>query len=590
MIHTLKPPPGWIAGLAFRPDGAQLASVGQDGHVRIWNISPNIEAETASASPSRILQGHAGGALGVAFSPDGQQLASAGKDRTVRVWDLASSPPRMVQVLRGHGQEVCCIAFDPTGHRIASGGADRKVRVWDLASGRQRLEFHAASSRVNAVAFSSDGTRIATGSLDRPVNVWEAKTGRLITGFPGHGVAVVHVAFSPDGTKLCSAGQDATFKLWDLADEPATHRLRLTSRAGVRWVGGIAFRPTDDADLAVAGTEHTVAIWDAAARYLKRTLAASAPVVIALAYNRDGTRLATASAGPGRSAQIWDLATARAPVVLGDEREGVASIAFSPDGKSLATGGGNPPEVLQVPAGKVVPPESDGRTIRICDAASGKEARALVGHVGSIHALAFSPDGTLLASAGADRLVRIWDMTSAEPHLVLQGHTQAVFGLAFGPDGKCLASAGADRVIRCWEVATGRQLHALEGHTNWVMGVAFSPDGAPRLGRRRSNREDLGPGPRPCGADLARARRPRSRGRIQPRWLAARGGRGRWAGADLGNRDQHATVIVDQLGDLRAGSMGRTAASSRTTLGPFASSLATGSIGGWLRRACCFSK
>ena len=132
-----------------------------------------------------------------------------------------------------------------------------------------------------------------------------------------------------------------------------------------------------------------------------------------------------------------------------------------------------------------------------------------------------APMEPTLASAGADRVVRIWDVATGELRATLHGHSAAVFGLAFSPDGKLLASASADRTIRCWDLATGRQLQVLEGHTNWVMGVAFSPDGAaPGLRRRRSDREGLGDGPRPCSLDVARPARPRPRGRLQPRRVA----------------------------------------------------------------------
>jgi eukaryotic-like serine/threonine-protein kinase len=477
LTHVFSSRSGWVAGLAFHPDGTRLAAVGEDGNVRIWDISTQRAGETPSASPLQVLHGHVGTALGVAFSSDGTKLASAGTDSTVRVWDLSSNPPRLARLFQRHDKEVCCVAFDHNGKLIASGGADRRVRVWDVATGEERLEFHAAASRVNAVAFSPDGKTIATGSLDRGVDVWDAATGGRVVAFPGHRAPVILVAFDPDGTTLCSAGQDATLKLWDLSSEPGTSPFRLASRDGVRWVGGVSFRPSDD-ELAAAGTLHTLARWDAVTRRPRRTLEVSPDVVIALAYNRDGTRLAAVVAGVIRSVQIWDLTTEHDPVVITDWREGLASVTFSPDGKLLATGGGNPPEIIQVPAGKSVPPESDARTIRLWDPATGKEVRALRGHVGSIYALAFSPDGTTLATAGADRDVRIWDVATGEPRVTLHGHSAAVFGLAFSPDGKLLASASADRTIRCWDLDTDRQCHVLEGHTNWVMGVAFSPDGA----------------------------------------------------------------------------------------------------------------
>ncbi|MBD2415699.1 WD40 repeat domain-containing protein, partial [Nostoc calcicola FACHB-3891] len=90
---------------------------------------------------------------------------------------------------------------------------------------------------------------------------------------------------------------------------------------------------------------------------------------------------------------------------------------------------------------------------------------------------AFSPDGKTIASAGADNTVKLWNAATGKEIITLNGHSNWVYSVAFSPDGKTIASAGADNTVKLWNAATGKEIITLNGHSNYVYSIAFSPDG-----------------------------------------------------------------------------------------------------------------
>ena len=143
--------------------------------------------------------------------------------------------------------------------------------------------------------------------------------------------------------------------------------------------------------------------------------------------------------------------------VLFGHRDQVLAVAISPDGSWLVTAG------------------SDG-TARIWDATTGHERATLTGHGGSVSAVAISPDGSWLVTAGSDGTARIWDATTGHERATLTGHGGSVSAVAISPDGSWLVTAGSDGTARIWDVVSGRERATLTGH-GLISGVAIAPDG-----------------------------------------------------------------------------------------------------------------
>src|SRR5262249_24528110 len=107
--------------------------------------------------------------------------------------------------------------------------------------------------------------------------------------------------------------------------------------------------------------------------------------------------------------------------------------------------------------------------------ASGALLLTLTGHTNVVYSVAWSPGGSLLASAG-DQTTRLWATTSRNARATLTGHTGYVRSVAWSPDGRHVASASRDQTVRLWDTTSGKPLATLIGQTDWVQAVAWSPD------------------------------------------------------------------------------------------------------------------
>jgi WD40 repeat protein len=274
------------------------------------------------------------------------------------------------------------------------------------------------------------------------------------------------VAYSPDG-KALAAAHGWWVTLWD--------RERRTIRAifePAHWCTDVAFSPNGRL-LAVMGHDKDLDILSVARGKKVATLTGHSGQVHAVAFRADGKALASASAD--RTLKLWDLAGGKELTTFRGHTGEVFSVAFSLDGSRLASAGMD-------------------RTVKLWDPTSAR-CLATVEHGCVPHAVAFSPDGRLLASAsgvwdGVNQHssvgeVRLWHVSTGKPYATLRTRATGcwVNALAFSPDGRTLATAAHGSApedpgeLLLVEVASGKVRAVLTGHPGRVASVAFSPDG-----------------------------------------------------------------------------------------------------------------
>jgi WD40 repeat protein len=158
--------------------------------------------------------------------------------------------------------------------------------------------------------------------------------------------------------------------------------------------------------------------------------------------------------------KVWDAKTGKEAVVFDQQIGLVDFLAYSPDGTRIASSS-----------------IGEDNSVAVWDVRTGKDVRFVRGYPTHVHRVCFSPDGRLLVTGSTDGIVRFWDATTLEKVRTIEAHPAPVYDLAFSVDGSRLGSAGVDGTVCVWETATGSRLLTLRGHTGAAMGVAFGPDG-----------------------------------------------------------------------------------------------------------------
>lgn len=485
-----------LTHIAWSPDGGVLATREDDGRAYLWDATTGSLLREFADDVAELVGFVFGGLVIAVLTPSGEVLiwdvlgdaplrgldgrwddaVSADDVLVMRsgteifAWSAGHAPRRVLVTIPVHH-----FALSTDGELLTVGDGSRFL-VLRTAS-KEVLAQGTAPDRYEKMALSPDGGLLVLTSRDADAVILDTATGAVVGTFSDEFLVKQTVTFSPDGTRLAVTSGDGLVGLLDPSgrrldslnqQEPrlrevsysADGRRLLVVADGLCWVWDLATGEVDaklggrsrtaifapgDGGIITANDQETLVL-DKGLRLLLKT----GPVV-SLDRPADGTRLVTVA--EDGLVRWWDVDT-----------------GLPLDGFSLAA----PQHVSAVacaPTGDPVAVAHDP----VVTVRGGGHRVMLVGHEGLVRQVAFSPDGTRIATASTDRTARLWT-SSGKALATLAGHEHALSDVVFSPDGLRIATASDDGTARVWDWI-GTSLLTLVGHTSAVRGVAWSPDG-----------------------------------------------------------------------------------------------------------------
>jgi WD40 repeat protein/DNA-binding SARP family transcriptional activator len=457
-----------------------------------------------------ILTGGGNRLQDLALNPSGTVLAVSDNHGTTYFWDTRTLE-RFDRPLERGFADSSGLAFSPDGSMLATTGVgpsgQGQVVLWDAVTHEPRGAPRGGLNAVaHSVAFNADSTRVAASDFLGKLLVWDVASGAVLMNLDRPGAGNTYVSLNGPGDQLISSDTGTgAVTFWDVA-----------SAAPIRSVPGMAQAHAlspDGALLATMSTDNTVYLYDVASGERRAALVGHAALVLQLAFSRDGRSLVSTS--DDRSAIVWDIASGTKREVLRGHAGRVVSGSFSPDGKTLYTSGlddkvfvwdlsgerrlarsgpgaltptrrtNRTPPLAISPDLSLVAASADERAVTFRAVASGQVVGEPLGGTARLNRLAFSSDGTMLASTVADGTAIVWSVATSERVAELKGgHAGQVTTVAFAPGDKTVATGGSDGRVVLWDIGTAEALgapliaRALDGEpVSGILNLSFSPDG-----------------------------------------------------------------------------------------------------------------
>jgi WD40 repeat protein len=474
-----------VWGLAFTPDSKQIVTTSRDTSVRLWDLEGREEIATLGHHPTTPYA--------VAVSPDGKWAVTPGWKMNpatnspaglVTVWDLKERKQFKQWMVTTH--PIAAVAFSPDGSLCAVGCWEYQTIIYRTSDWSMVREIWPEESdtykAVDWLQFSKDGKTILAAQKDQAARLYEVESGRMIAKYAGKGNATC-ARFTLDGKHVVTSWTDQNIRVYELDGKLVdtlrghTNSVRSfallsdsyvsigedgTMRTWWPYAARTAFDvgeacwsavPSPDGALVATGGQGAlVRIWTVEGEHV-RDLAGFGALAVDVSWSPDGERLVSGS--NDGTARVWSIKDGKLLFTFRMGTGQVRGVSWSRSGDLIATGQRTKLYVWNA---------SDGSRIHEVDVSHGA------------HAVAFSPDGALVAAGNGGKISLI-DAKSGSIMKTLEGAFPTTAEIAWSPDGRTLAAGSDSGEIGLWNAASGVKTHTIKEMTLGVWGLAFSPDG-----------------------------------------------------------------------------------------------------------------